>query len=265
MKDLQYITHDMGARNDPKLLDLQMEMGGKGLGIFWCLVEMLWENDGRMPLNTKAIAFSLRWCKPTEVDKVIRQFGLFENDGQDFWSNSALERIAQKKQSIREASDRGRKAIESRWNRARSAESNSPEIHNQYGGNTPVLPRNKDINIERYKESINNIPPTADFLFEIFFFRNLKEPSAEVNRFMKYYNEHGWTYQDGTPITDAEQAARDWKPTKAGTHYPEEALNWYKAVYNSARDRVKDSYDVFLARLADIRMKDNKQIGRAHV
>ena len=60
MKDLPYITHDLGARNDPKLLDLQMEMGGQGLAIFWCIVEMLWENDGYIPANFKSIAFSLR-------------------------------------------------------------------------------------------------------------------------------------------------------------------------------------------------------------
>ena len=58
MKDLQYMTHDLGARNDPKLISLQMAMGGQGLAIFWCLVEMLWENDGYLPTDYEAIAFS---------------------------------------------------------------------------------------------------------------------------------------------------------------------------------------------------------------
>ena len=55
MKELPYITHDFGARNDPKLMDLQMEMGGQGLGIFWCLVEMLWENGGTIPANLRPV------------------------------------------------------------------------------------------------------------------------------------------------------------------------------------------------------------------
>ena len=68
MKDLQYITHDLGARNDPKLLKLQMEMGGQGLAIFWCLVEMLWENDGYLPTDYDALAFNLRWATAPEVE-----------------------------------------------------------------------------------------------------------------------------------------------------------------------------------------------------
>ena len=45
MKDSNYFSHDFGARNDPKLIELQMEMGGQGLAIFWCIVEMLWEME----------------------------------------------------------------------------------------------------------------------------------------------------------------------------------------------------------------------------
>ena len=81
-----YFSHDYGARNDPKLLELQMEMGGQGLAIWWCLVEMLWENEGYLPRNFKSIAFSLHWAQAEEVQKVVEGFGLFEWDDERFWN-----------------------------------------------------------------------------------------------------------------------------------------------------------------------------------
>ena len=237
MKDLQYITHDLGARNDPKLMDLQMEMGGQGLAIFWCLVEMLWENDGSIPANYKSIAFALRWCKPAEVEKVVTGFGLFQVEDGNIVSRSASERIAKKKELIQGASERGRKAIEARWNRAR----NTDEIQPKNGSNTPVIPRNIDINKDINKERDNNTAPlTAADLFEIFFFENMKDPSGEAKRFIDYYAGRGWTYLDGTPVSDPYRAAVDWKPKVPGQRFPADALNWYHAVWNAFLGTVSD-------------------------
>ena len=253
MKDLPYITHDLGARNDPKLMDLQMEMGGQGLAIFWCIVEMLWENDGYIPANFKSIAFSLRWCKPSEVEKVVTGFGLFEIEDGRLFSRSALERIAYKRDRISEASERGRKAIEARWNKAR----NTPEIQAQNGCNTPVIPLTNLLTNKQNKD-INNTPLTAAEFFEIFLFENISDPSAEVSRFLAYYEDRGWTYQDGTPVKDFERAAKDWKPLKPGKRFDAEALRWYKAVWTAAKGRMDNAFDVFLGRLTNIRRKDQK-------
>lgn len=236
MKDLQYITHDLGARNDPKLLNLQMRMGGAGLAIFWCLVEMLWENDGYLPTDYEAIAFSLRWAKASDVKRVVNEFELFIVEEDRFWSRSALERIAQKKGKIQEASDRGRKAIEARWNKAR----NTDVIPEQYESNTPEIPRNKYINNKQERDNNNTAPLTAADFFEIFFFENLKDPEGETKRFVEYYGARDWTYLDGTPVTDPEQAARDWKPKLPGKRHPDEALRWYRAVWNAYAPRAKD-------------------------
>lgn len=258
MKDLQYITHDLGARNDPKLLDVQMEMGGQGLAIFWCLVEMLWENDGRMPMNFRAIAFSLRWATAEEVERVIRDFGLFEDDGKEFWSRSALERIAQKKDRIQARSEAARNAGQASA-RARQNNRATPVEQPLNERTTPVEPINKDINKEKKKErNINNSPLTAADFFEIFFFENVKDPAGEAARFVKYYEERGWTYQDGTPVTDPERAAKDWKPAKAGARWDSEALRWYQAVWNAAKSRIPEARYVFLESLRNITREDQK-------
>lgn len=240
MKDLQYITHDLGARNDPKLLNLQMRMGGAGLAIFWCLVEMLWENDGYLPTDYEAIAFSLRWAKASDVKRVVNEFELFIVEEDRFWSRSALERINQKKDKIQATSEARRNAANVRWENAR----NTRPMQTQSTSNAQAEQTDayRKINREKDKKRDNNntAPLTAADFFEIFFFENLKDPEGEAKRFVEYYGARDWTYLDGTPVTDPEQAARDWKPKLPGKRHPDEALRWYRAVWNAYAPRAKD-------------------------
>lgn len=255
MKDLPYITHDFGARNDPKLMDLQMDMGGQGLGIFWCLVEMLWENCGSIPANYKSIAFALRWCKPAEVEKVVTGYGLFEVADGSITSHSATARIAEMRTYFGAKSAAGKKGAERRWNGTANSNAIAQPMADQSDANglTNIL-TNKQTN----KHSINNTPLTAADFFEIFFFGNVKGPAGEAERFVKHYGERGWTYQDGTPVGDAYQAAKAWKPLKAGPRWDAEALRWYRAIWNAAKGRVNDAQDTFLEQLTNITRKGQK-------
>lgn len=267
MKDLPYITHDFGARNDPKLMDLQMDMGGQGLAIFWCLVEMLWENGGVIPANYKSIAFSLRWCKPAEVEKVVTGYGLFEVTEGCLHSHSATARIDEMRKRFGIRSEASRKANQSRWGSRRNENGN--ETESEYNPNgvrtesersangiplTNIL-TNKHTNI---LTNSNNTPLTAAEIFEIFTLgKNFKDPAGEVTRFLKHYEDNGWTYTDGTPVANPIDAAWKWIPAKEGKRFDTEALNWYRAVWNAARDRVPNAADIFINGLAAIRRKDN--------
>jgi hypothetical protein len=86
----------------------------------------------------------------------------------------------------------------------------------------------------------------------------VKDPLGEAQRFLDHYVMTFWTYTDGTPVTDVERAAHDWKPLKAGPRWDTEALRWYRAVWNAARSRVPEAADLFLRRLTNITRKDNK-------
>ena len=258
MKELPYITHDFGARNDPKLMDLQMEMGGQGLGIFWCLVEMLWENGGTIPANYKSIAFALRWCKPAEVEKVVTGYGLFEVSDGAISSHSATARINEMRTRFGARSESSRKANEARWGKRSQSERNADGIRTDSERNANGIPLT-NILTDRQTNKHNNITPlTAADFFEIFFFGNVKDPAGEAERFVKHYGERGWTYQDGTPVGDADQAAKAWKPLKAGPRWDAEALRWYRAIWNAAKGRVNDAQDTFLEQLTNTTRKGQK-------
>lgn len=127
-----YFSHDFGARNDPKLIEVQMEMGGLGLAIWWCLVEMLWEQDGYLPRNYKSIAFCLRWATEEDVRKVVEDFGLFDMDDTRCWNNSALRRI-EKRNSVsqvrRDARSRVNKSQSNENHLSDNCQSDEPQIN----------------------------------------------------------------------------------------------------------------------------------------
>ena len=245
MKDSPYLTHDIGARNDPKLVKVQMEMGGQGLGIYWCLVEMLWENDGYLPFDSATLAFSLRWASPEDVQKVLTKFGLFENDGEKVWSPSALGRINHKKKVSEIKAGAGRRGgLQKAANRAASDSgedstgvADAKQMPDSAAGSATDVPAP----INKYNKSINqsrnfSIPPSAadrKRLLEIFFFdNNFTDPAGEVERFIGHYGGRGWNFGDGQPVVDLFSAAKNWKPSDGkNTRFPQAFRNWYKMVY----------------------------------
>jgi hypothetical protein len=116
-----FFSHDEGARNDPKLIKVLMRLGQAGKGVYWDLIEMLYEQNGYLLLaECESYAFALR----TECDlltKLITEFELFENDGTRFWSASALRRLAQRKGKSEKASESAAK----RWQNASAMRTHS--------------------------------------------------------------------------------------------------------------------------------------------
>lgn len=114
-KDSYYFQHDFYARNDPKLVSLMARYGVKGVGIFWCIVENLYEQGGKLDMTScKSIAFSLH-VDETIVESIVKDFGLFVDDGQMFWSESVNKRI-EKQESIR---SKRKAAVMKRWQKVR--------------------------------------------------------------------------------------------------------------------------------------------------
>lgn len=230
MNDGPYMTHDIGARNDPKLVEIEMAMKGQGKAIWWDLVEWLWEAGGYLPMDFKRLAYTMRYCTEEEVRAVVMDFGLFENDGDRFWNNSALARIQHKKDVSTSRSDARRGA----------SRSGSATNENQLSDNCPTnenqLSANKSINKSRNKE-IN--PPRGDAraeeerIFEILFFRNLEEPEKELARFREHYwdGEH-WRDPSGAEVKSLDRAAQKWVPEKTGPRFQVQGfLAWYKSLY----------------------------------
>lgn len=114
-KSAFYFSHDYYARMDGKMVKLAMKHGMAGIGVYWCIVEMLYEESGYMPREYERISFELR-TDTNVVQDIVEESKLFEFDDENFWSKSVLARL----QERCDKSEKARKSIQARWDRLRT-------------------------------------------------------------------------------------------------------------------------------------------------
>ena len=92
-KDAYYFSHDSNARNDLKMIKLRRKLGLKGVGLFWCAIEMLRETfDYSIPLSEiEDICFDLR-CEADDFN-ILFECDLLQKHDDFFISSSLCERM----------------------------------------------------------------------------------------------------------------------------------------------------------------------------
>jgi len=149
MKDTFYFTHDYNARSDRKLIAVMMKHGISGIGCFWCIVEMLYEEGGYISCDEyERIAFELRTSENV-IRAVIEDFDLFQKNDGFFFSESIIERLKNRT----EKSDKARKSVETRWDNHRKK---SEDIRTQYERNT-IKERKEKERKEKEEKSIPHL------------------------------------------------------------------------------------------------------------
>jgi len=116
-KESYYFAHDYGARNDPKLINLQIKHGMFGVGVYWCIVEMLYEQGGYFKYNLNELKFILR-TDAKKIESIINDFNLFKIEDGNLYSDTILRRL-----QIRD--EKSGKAKESAFNKWGSDPSNA--------------------------------------------------------------------------------------------------------------------------------------------
>lgn len=110
MENRYWFKHDLNARNDPKLQLIWSKLGLEGIGLYWCIVEKLYESKGIiMRSHCDGIAFEMR--VDSEKLKTVLNSDLFEHDDKKFWSKRVLDRIS----SIERISEIQRNNANKRW------------------------------------------------------------------------------------------------------------------------------------------------------
>lgn len=138
MKKTYYFQHDYNARNDPKLQAVMIKYGLAGIGAFWCIVEMLYEQDGTLPITSiSSIAYTLH-ADEEMLKNIVCKMDLFECNKKFFWSRSVRKRLG----IINEISDIRRKAAEKRWKSSKKSDAKAMQM--QYKSNAKA--QNNDAN-----------------------------------------------------------------------------------------------------------------------
>tara|TARA_R110001632_G_scaffold44827_1_gene113813 strand:- start:4832 stop:5515 length:684 start_codon:yes stop_codon:yes gene_type:complete len=116
MKETFYFSHDYNVRADEKIKRLIRSHGIEGYGIYWAIVEDLYNNANALRTDYDGIAYDLR-VDTTRVESIIKNFKLFEINEDYFSSISIAKRLEKRHEKSAKAKDSANK----RWNKNANA------------------------------------------------------------------------------------------------------------------------------------------------
>ena len=200
LKDTFFFPHDFGARNDPKLLSLMESHGVGGIGVFWCIIEQIYEQGGTLPLSScKSVAFALHVdCKI--IEDVVLNHGLFQNDGKMFWSESVNNRLDKRK----DIANKRKEAAQKRWKSAQNEneESNCNASASKNNANAEhcnaIKGKKRKGNIKKIsskedmKKGENDKRFTPPLLEEVVAYISEKGYSVNAEAFIAFYQSKNW-------------------------------------------------------------------------
>lgn len=149
MKDKHYFTHDNNARSDIKIRRLIQRHGMAGYGIYWALVEDLYNNSNELPADYEYYAYEFH-VDIEVVRSIINDFELFICDGKHFRSNSVQRRL-----DIIEAKRlNARLSASKRWEKC---DGNAMAMQPQCDGNANAMQTQCDCNANKINKNKNKI------------------------------------------------------------------------------------------------------------
>ena len=114
MKERYYFPHDLHARNDEKIIGLLQKMNWEGYGLYWAIVEKIYEAEGEILKDYDRIAYDMR-TQCERIKSVCEDFDLFYiSEAGGIRSQSIDRRMSERKEKQNQASS----AAKVRWNNA---------------------------------------------------------------------------------------------------------------------------------------------------
>lgn len=212
----EYFSHDYNARNDLNMKKLFMGEGLAGIGLYWCIVEMLYEKGGYIELDyIPIIAFDLRTTDEM-VNNVINKYGLFSCNETHFYSDGVLKRLNMRA----EKSEKARKSIEARWKKAKANNADDTDEIRPYNESNTIKEKER-------KENENKVNKNTDCeaIIEYLNARLNTKYKATSKTTQKHINarlNEGFTVDDFKTVIDKKMA--EWKGTEMEQYLRPETL-----------------------------------------
>lgn len=126
-KNTFYFSHDYNARTDAKIKKLISIHGMLGYGVYWSIIEDLYNNANALLLDYDVIAYDLRVSSEV-VHEVVNSFDLFDIDGDFFKSASVQRRLDERKLK----SEKAKESASYRWGKPEKKQTQSKKDANAY-------------------------------------------------------------------------------------------------------------------------------------
>lgn len=166
-KETYYFSHDYNARSDMKLSALTDDFGPAGYGVYWCIIEILHEEEThKLPALTyvyKSIAKQMSTSAEQVLNIVqgcINDYDLFKQEGGYFYSERVLNNIGKRDELKEKRRAAGRKSAEKRLKKEASAEQVLNTSSTSVEQNSTKEIKGKERKEKESKESIKTNAPT---------------------------------------------------------------------------------------------------------
>jgi hypothetical protein len=190
MKETFYFSHDYNARTDAKIKNLIRKHGFLGYGIFWAIIEDLYNNANALQTDCEGIAFDLH-SDHELIRSIIFDFDLFVFDGDTFGSLSVQRRLEERDKK----SNKARESAFKRW----SKDANAMRTHSE--GNAIKERKGKDIKESKDKKAVFTKPTQTEV-----------ESYFTENGYTKESGQKAFTYYDIADWKDSQgKQVRNWK------------------------------------------------------
>ena len=180
-KETYYFSHDYTARSDEKIKNLIYDFGYQGYGIYWALIEELYQNANALQTNYKRIAFDMR-VEEKIIESIVQNYGLFIVENEYFGSLSVQRRLDMRN----EKSNKARESAQKRWIKDANA------LQTQSDSNAI-----KESKVKESKRKVF-IKPNIEEIKQEF-------PNFNAEHFFNYYESNGWMV--------GRNKMKDWKAT----------------------------------------------------
>ncbi len=202
-KDTFYFSHDFNARQDEKIKRLIRKHKMQGYGIFWAIVEDLYNNANALETDYEGIAFDYHSDINT-IKSIIQDFDLFVFEGTTFGSISIERRLNERNEKSAKAS----KSALYRWQKHRE-NANAMQTHSDSNA----------IKERKGKELNNNKEKKINFEF----FWNLYDKKEQKDSCLTKWNKLDFETQ--TKIIEILPTFVAWKSDKKYRPNPQTFLN----------------------------------------
>lgn len=192
-KDTFYFSHDYNSRNDVKIKKLLAKHGMLGYGVFWAVIEELYNNANALPTDYDTISFDLRIDKNV-LQSVINDFDFFVFNGDFFGSTSVQKRLEERNAK----SVKARKSAFNRWNKNKE---NANALQPHYECNAIKERKEKEIKEkDKNKELFDFVP--SEFL-EVFYewmdYKNSRREGYKTKQSKKLFLDRLIKMSDNNP------------------------------------------------------------------
>ena len=165
---MKHFKHGIMASQDARFIRLLSDYGAEGYGVYWMIVELLYQIDGSCIDFQTLKTYIGSKCKEETMMAVVEEYGLFNisPDGSSFYSQSILDEKERSMTARKKMSRGGSNGMKTRWN-IRKAEVENEEEHKE---SIPPMGHDEQCVEQRIEEEETDIdfskPSTQEVVIE---------------------------------------------------------------------------------------------------